>query len=522
MGKNIRLFKKFYFLLIVCCSIIQIIINETIEDYIILGMVISINLLILIYCIDENKFYKYPISLTVIFFSVFINSASALFFKTFELEPISSNLFSPLNTFTLFFFANLVVIGTHKIYEKRNNIITDNFFTNINHKLDLFNINTKFIFLLGTISIFSQLLLKNFLKTDLIDLYEHGPNLIYRILSGYDSFYLFPFILILSNKLFKKEFKINKLTIFLFLLIIVYISVGSNRRDVLFFGLLAYFMILFIVFLLDLIKFNRNNIIFLILLILIMATSFQKIITFNKIYLYERAFSDKRSMQENVKSFFKSLNNTFSGKLNLTTYENHYQYTIGQTKVKDYYNSLIYERINPIRYADSILSIYNELNERDIQKIKQYSINRLFSIMPQPILNIFNKDFKKLNYIYLTTASFISKLDNPIHFSRNDVGSFLVELKMLFGIFFFLPLIFVSYISFKIFDSFYNNKKKIFSPVIVVLFMSSGSSILDFFASPSLDIMANTLLREIPQTILIFVISYFLYNSLFNPTKIKK
>jgi len=65
MNKNIALFKKFYFLLIIFCSFIQIIISETIDDYIILGMVISLNLLILFYCIDENKFYKFPISLLI-------------------------------------------------------------------------------------------------------------------------------------------------------------------------------------------------------------------------------------------------------------------------------------------------------------------------------------------------------------------------------------------------------------------------------------------------------------------------
>ena len=113
MNKNIKLFKNCYFLLIILCSLIQIIIGETIDDFIILGIVITLNLLILFYCIDENKFNKFPISLSVIFFSVFINSSSSLFFKTIELDKVSSNLISPMDTFTFLFYANILIIISH-------------------------------------------------------------------------------------------------------------------------------------------------------------------------------------------------------------------------------------------------------------------------------------------------------------------------------------------------------------------------------------------------------------------------
>jgi len=516
MNQNINLFRKFYFLLIVFCSFIQIIISKTIDDYICLGSLIFINILTLFYCIDQNRFNKFPISLSVIFFSVLINSGSALFLKTIELETISSNLLSPTHTFTLLFFSNLVIIGTHQIYKKRNEFISNNFFTNLNHKLGLFNIDTNFLFFLGSFSIVSQLFLKPLFKQpDLIATYTEGTPLAYSILQGFDVFYLFPFILILSDKLFEKEYKFNKFVLFVFFVAIIIISVGTNRRDVLFFGILSFFMTLFILYLLDLIKLNRNAYIFLIFSIIIISISYQKIITFNKVYIYERSIADTRTIQQNIKSFYKSLNNLASGNLDLEVYEKYYRYAIDQSGgFKDYYNSLLYERINPIRYADSILNIYQGLNKKNIKEINEHNMNRIISIVPQPIINIFNKNFQKINYIYLTSASFIYQINNSKHFSRNDVGSFLIELRIFFGIFFFLPLIFISYISFIIFDSFYNKEKKKFSPVIIILFYAAGASVLDFFASPSFNIMAMTLFREIPQTVLIFVISYYTYTNL--------
>jgi len=120
MRTNIRLFKTCYFLAIILFSLIQIIISKTADDYIILGIVISLNLLILFYCIDEDKFNRFPISLSVIFFSVFFNSSSSLFFKTIELDTVSSNLLSGMGTYLFFLYANITILITHFFYVKNH------------------------------------------------------------------------------------------------------------------------------------------------------------------------------------------------------------------------------------------------------------------------------------------------------------------------------------------------------------------------------------------------------------------
>jgi len=522
MNKNIALFKKFYFLLIIFCSFIQIIISETIDDYIILGMVISLNLLILFYCIDENKFYKFPISLSIIFFSVFFNSSSSLFFKTLELDKVSSNLLSAMNTYTFIFYANIIIVITHFFYQRINKSINNNFFFNLNHRLSLFNVDSKFLFLLGSFAIFSKLLIQPFFKLEWSVVSQSGLPLAFDILKGFDVFYLFPFILILSTKLFKKEFKIKKLTLVVLFIAVIIISIGSNRRDFLFFALLCFVMTLFIVYLLDLIKLERKNYFFLILTAVIVSFTYQQIIAFNKIYTYERGLAIDRSRVENIKSFYVTLNEVFSGKLDMQTYEGYAELMRDQnTEISKYYNSLIFERVNSIQYSDNALNFYNKSNKKDINKVKEHSLNRIISIAPQFIINIFTNNFHKKNYVYLSSASLMNKTNNLSYFSINDVGSSLAEMKIIFGIFFFLPLIIISYFAFFFFDSFYDVKKKIFSPVIVVLFYFSGASVLNFFASTSFDLMVMTFLRELPQTIILFSITYFLYKKLSRTNNIK-
>ena len=67
--ENIILFKKFYLLLIILCVLFQIVISENFTDYKVLGLLTLMNLIALFYCIDENNFFYFPISLSAIFFS---------------------------------------------------------------------------------------------------------------------------------------------------------------------------------------------------------------------------------------------------------------------------------------------------------------------------------------------------------------------------------------------------------------------------------------------------------------------
>ena len=69
---NISKFKRYYILFIFICGSIQLVLSENFIDLTVLFYVILINILILFYCFQSNKFKLFPISYLIIFFSFFL------------------------------------------------------------------------------------------------------------------------------------------------------------------------------------------------------------------------------------------------------------------------------------------------------------------------------------------------------------------------------------------------------------------------------------------------------------------
>ena len=69
---NIKQFKKYYSLFIFVCGSFQLVLCENSIDLIVLLYVILINVLILLYCFQPNKFELFPISYLIVFFSFFL------------------------------------------------------------------------------------------------------------------------------------------------------------------------------------------------------------------------------------------------------------------------------------------------------------------------------------------------------------------------------------------------------------------------------------------------------------------
>lgn len=511
MSQNIIIFKKFFNLSIIFFGFIQIFLSKSLNDYLILLILVSTNLLISIYCLDYNRFIKYPISISAIFFSILINSGSALYFKTLEFSSLSENLDYALNTFFIIFIANIIIVFTHQIYERNKQKTIKNYFNVLNNKLGLFKIDTKFIFFIGSLSIFLQLIIKPFFTKDLETTFVEGANFQLNILSGFDIFAIFPFILLLSFALFKKKININKITITVFLILLFVISISSNRRDVFFFTLLCFLLTMMICLFLGEIKFNKKKTFQIIIGLIFFIILYDKIIFLNKVYIFERAYADQRSYFDNFKSFKKTFNLYRNNPKLLELYTYGYQYDLNNS---DYYNSLLFERINPISYANKIKIISTRFKESEKKKVSIHSLNRIISILPQPIINFFKNDFNKVDYIFLTTSSYIQKEENPNFFSRNEVGSFIIELNIIFGLLFFIPLFIISYLFFSIIDSFYDSQNIIVSPIIITLFYTNGPSVLDFFAAGSIDKNISLLIREIPQSIILYILTYFVYKKI--------
>ena len=156
--------------------------------------------------------------------------------------------------------------------------------------------------------------------------------------------------------------------------------------------------------------------------------------------------------------------------------------------------------------------MYIKKNITENQKVDFFNLqkNKIISILPQPIISIFNKNFKKINYLNSTASVFYKKFHTD--FTSLAIGSSLISLYIILGnwIFLFCLLIFIPF--FILFDCFFDKKNKIFSPFILIFFYTTGYGVLRFFSSTEIFIWLELPFRIIPQTILFFLLLRFILN----------
>ena len=383
--KNIKLFKKIYLLLIISCALFQIVISENFIDYKVLGLLILMNLIALFYCLDENDFFHFPISSSAIFFSIFFNSAGALFLKTLELQKVSTGLYTPYEIYKFLFIANLVIIFTHWYYKKKFLKKENTFLFNLNNKLGLFDVNLNFIYVLGILAILCKFFINPFTHGAALRLDELGDYPIWiDFLRGFTVFYYLPFLLILSVPLFKKEFKVNKKMMFILILSVIYLSVGTNRRDIFLFGLLSFILMTIIVFLLNKIKFTKKHFLIISVFTILVFAGYEKLVLFSKVYVIERHEKRGKTLFQNVSSFYDVIKKVNSGLVEVKIYEDIYSTIVERGHFyNNYYRSHIFERLNPIKYSDNVLFYSKELNQRDVKDLRTIAYYRVVAVVPQ-------------------------------------------------------------------------------------------------------------------------------------------
>ena len=143
------------------------------------------------------------------------------------------------------------------------------------------------------------------------------------------------------------------------------------------------------------------------------------------------------------------------------------------------------------------------------ENIKELQVNKIISIFPQPIINMFKKEFIKRDYSTISTASYIYGILDYSH-GKLSMGSGLMTAYIILDKWIYLFLLFFFIPFFIMFDSFYNNKLMVFSPFILIFFYTTGSGVLNFIAATDISIWFTLAFRFIPQTLLfVLIINYF-------------
>ena len=173
-------------------------------------------------------------------------------------------------------------------------------------------------------------------------------------------------------------------------------------------------------------------------------------------------------------------------------------------------------RFNILLVNDNINYVLGNISLSKMNEIKKHEFNKIISIIPQPIINIFNKDFIKADYLSVSMGSFIYRAYDQYSVGRLNIGSFpffmMYYYKILWPIYLFLLSIFV----FFVFDSFFHQKKKIISPIVFFLFYATSGGALNIFTSSEISKLISLAIRNVPQTIILYFLLYKCYNLFFN------
>lgn len=492
---ELNYFKFFLIFLNIFLSIIQLYLNEFKISFLSIILFLNvINIITFNIIFNKENLYFFLFPCIILFFSNFFYLFSPLIIKSLYFESIFVNLDNPYRSFKIILFYQLVIILSFKlfksyflnIYKKKFNLVDTlklNIFSNYN------KIENRRLFLI-------LLIIKCYIVfLDSGSLYNTNfGDISMKILYGFERLYFLPILtslnLFLIKKISKKEFS----TFFLiYTLSAIYFSLLTNTRTEIFNYL--FFIIL------SLIPISLTNKIFL-----------KKILSVKSLLIFIIISIFLNFLSQNILK-----NRTY--RLDLTPIELLNKYNIGDQKIYEkqenntaigpetYVQNDVLNRITSIKFFDKSLYEYSYFNTIDKFEFKSFTYNRILAIIPQNIINIFDKNYKKINY-QIATGSYIEQKLNFRQSGDLNTGSYLIELYNLTNsyIFCFITIFIIFYLSFYILSHFQkiSENKITYSPLIFILFLMFNNLTI----SDSLLAIISILIR---LPIEIIILNFFLY-----------
>ena len=267
-----------------------------------------------------------------------------------------------------------------------------------------------------------------------------GPSLGRDITYGFQIFLIMPFLSYISFYLFKKEQQsVKTIYILIFAIAIILISVSENVRSPMYDVAFKFFLIVLLMYFVGAIKINRDKMLKYSVIFVIIIYSFTYLETITRIYLIGRVTAIERSPTENLKSFFKDFKKSFTDRRALEKLDSMIEARLraGINPIGKYYDFNLYKRLNVISYADDLNYASSLLNEYQRNQVIEFQGNKIISILPQPLINLFSKNFNKDKYTSKSVASYTYLVIQPNYGGFLDVGTFTYYFENVLWLFLF-------------------------------------------------------------------------------------
>ena len=511
-NQNLSILKFFFNLLTFLCFFIQIFLGETLEDYYCTIILVALNLIVSQYCFNEKILFLYPISTFIIFCTNIFIGGSALIFKTFFLEQITLRLHLPLETFFFSFICIIYLILCHYSYRKINLFSSvKNYFSNILIKLETRN-NFEFNNFIGNFCFLLLILILVFLER------TEQKSFLENIMDGLNIFIVMPLIFLLFVPIYngtkQKHYKYY-IYITIYMILAFLYSLATNSRSFFLDKINLILILLFFFLILGIIKISYRFF-FKTLFFFIIAMLIAPILNnYSEGILSVRDLRSE-SINNPIQNMYNFFENTFDKKQIKFIDKN------SSTLFKeDYIPSSIIGRINTVYATDNLFFASKYLPSSSVQKIQDYEKNQIISLFPEFFIKIFDNDFNKNYYNENTTTSLFYKTVESDYGGPKSVGSMFATLQIYHNYYFLIYFYLITIVCFITADSFWLKTQR-FSNLLFPIFYATTGALTGVFAVTSISVLMNVVFRGIPQTIILYALLLWLYNSFLKKNKIKQ
>ena len=514
--KNLKYLKKLIYLLSFLCFVIQTVLSNNIIDFSSVLIIFLSNVVLTFYCFNEENFPQYAISSNIIFTSHLINFGGALYLKTIEFELFTNTLLLPMKTSLMCSLFSLSLIIAHIFYKrsffinKLKNSLSEFYFKN-----DLIKVESdKLLIFLGLIALFFRFTIYD-LNTSLAyqTSSETLPPLFRDIAIGFSFFIYAPLLILFSGNLYNIKKKNNNLIVLIFLICIFFFSLSINNRSLFFDNFLLIFFILLIYFQLGHYKVDKYFSFKVLIIIILSIPTLNFVDTLSKTYLLERSSLYERSPIQNFSSTFSRMLSYQDTKKKVDALIREQTDFVGEGEW--YYNNSFFNRINILKINDRYNYTFSYISKEKINDIKKVELKKIISLVPQPIINIFDSSFDKNRYLNFSMASYIYNQYNPDIFLQFNIGSFVFSIIHYFTYFWPVCMFISGIFIFAFFDSLYHRASNTISPIAFIIFYTTAIGMLNIFTLSEVAKSVSFVLRLVPQTIILYYLSVKIFRLLY-------
>ncbi|MCE7071025.1 hypothetical protein LZG74_11970 [Dyadobacter sp. CY327] len=387
----LQTFTRWSWLAVFAAAFLQLLIFWSVENFFAVCCIIAAWSLTYIFIISSNNFNKYSLSTFLITGFALTQYVFPTVFTLMEGKPLVYNLKYPYEVFLHSLLALAVLILTHSIYKKIYPSRVKSSIQSFLRKREFFKTpaNSE-IWLMGIIGLTSMFVTYFFNKQSYELKTEGAGN---HFIEGLIPFSYAPYF-ILIKKLYSAEepnLKGYAVKIMVFTAIIFAVGVGGNARSLFITGIVSAAMGCFLGMLLGKFQYKLvtgRNILIVTLAVWLVTGPLSDIGTAMVIVRQQRGSISKTEM------LLKTLD-VFEDKKALRIYKRANAAT-NQDILYDehYFDNIFLARFCNLKFNDSSLEQFHKIGVADNQ-VQEYSIDKIYAELPQPILNMLEINIDK-------------------------------------------------------------------------------------------------------------------------------